>query len=89
MFTSFLLPAVCRRAHVLFTLFVLSAHSGIQQILCCIFCFVCLFLVSYVPNVTGFSGFSIIDCPLGFSNVYLLLLKKIGKGCTGISAVLM
>ena len=67
MFTSFLLPVVCMRAHVLFTLFVLSAHIVLY------FCFVCLRRVSYVPNVIRFSGFSILDCPLGFSNVYLLL----------------
>jgi hypothetical protein len=40
MFGSFLPPAVCRRAHVLFTSF---AHSGVQNILCCgVFCSSCL-----------------------------------------------
>jgi hypothetical protein len=28
---------VCRRANVLFTLFMLFAHSGVQHTLCCVF----------------------------------------------------
>ena len=36
MFGSSLPPIVCRRAHVLFTLFVF-AHSCVQHILCCVF----------------------------------------------------
>ena len=40
----------------------LFAYSGVQDILCCYFCFV-LRLVSYVPNVTSFSGLSVIVFP--------------------------
>jgi uncharacterized membrane protein len=40
----------------------LLAYSGVQDILCCYFCFV-LRLVSYVPNVTSFSGLSVIIFP--------------------------
>jgi hypothetical protein len=48
-------PVVCRRVHVLFTLFVFIASSGVQHILCCVlFCF-----SSYcVPYVASFSGLS-------------------------------
>ena len=49
-------PAVCRRGHVLFTLFVFV-------VLC--FCFVCRRPVSCVPNDASFSGLSIFDCPFG------------------------
>jgi len=66
MFGSPLPPVFCRRAHVLFTLFVLIAHSGVQHILCCGFRFVSLRLVSCVPSVTSFSGLSIFSCPFGF-----------------------
>ena len=38
MFVSSLFPVVCRRAHVLFTLFV---HSDVLHILCCVFFVVC------------------------------------------------
>ena len=34
--------------------------------LCRAICFVCLSRASCVPNVTSVSGFSILDCPLGF-----------------------
>ena len=44
MFGSSLPPVVCRRAHVLFTLFV---YSGVQYILC--FCFVLFFFVVCAP----------------------------------------
>jgi hypothetical protein len=43
MFGSSLPPVVCRRAHVLFMLFVFVCHSGVQHILCCVF--VMFFLV--------------------------------------------
>ena len=36
-----------------------------------IFCFAYLRLVSCVPNAVSFSGLFILDCPSGFSNVYL------------------
>ena len=41
----------------------LFAHSGVQQILCCVFCFVYIRLVFCVPIVPSFSGLSIRDCP--------------------------
>jgi len=59
-------PVFCRRAHVLFTLFVLFANSGVQHMLSWGFCFVCLCLVSCVPNVASFYGLSILICPFGF-----------------------
>ena len=37
MFDSFLPQVVCRRLHVLFTLFVFVCVSGAQHILCCVF----------------------------------------------------
>ena len=37
MFGPSLPPVVCRRAHILITLFVLVAHSGVQHIFCCVF----------------------------------------------------
>ena len=72
MFGFSLPPVVCRRSHVLFTLFV---YSGVQHILCCVFCFVCLRLELCISNVASFSGLSILDYPFGFSNVYLDSLK--------------
>ena len=56
MFGSSLPAVVCRRANVLFTLFMID----------CVWCFffVCLRLVS-VPYVANFSGLSIFDCPFG------------------------
>ena len=35
---------VCRREHVLFTLFVFVWHSGVQPILCCVFALIFFFL---------------------------------------------
>ena len=49
----------------------LLAHNDVQHILCCVFCFACLHLVSCVHNVASFSGLFILDCPFGFSSVYL------------------
>ena len=51
-FRSSLPPAVCRRAHVLFTLFVFS-YSGVQHILCCVF--VCLSSLAYI-NLFSHNG---------------------------------
>ena len=47
MFGSYLHTVVCRRAHVLFTLIVLFANSGVQYIhlYCFVFLFCCLRLV--------------------------------------------
>ena len=36
-FDSSLPPVVCKRAHVLFTLFVFVCYSGVQHMLCCVF----------------------------------------------------
>ena len=43
------LPVVCRRVHVLFTLYCLLAHSGVQHILCCVFV---LFFFVLCINIT-------------------------------------
>jgi hypothetical protein len=45
-------PAVCRKAHVLFTLFMFT-HSGVQHILCCVF--VCLSSLAYI-NLFSHNG---------------------------------
>jgi len=81
MFGSSLPPVVCRRDHVLLTLF---TFVGVQRMLCfvfglfvfvlCLCALCCQFLrmcpvlpVSQdVPCVASFSGFSIFDCPLCF-----------------------
>ena len=68
-FNSSLPLVACSRDHVLLTLFVLPAYSGVQHTLCCVFCFVCLCLV--YPKLTDS-----LDCPFlvalsVFSNVYL------------------
>jgi uncharacterized protein YebE (UPF0316 family) len=55
MFCSSLPPVDCSMAHVLFTLFVMFAYSGIQNILCCI---IVLFVFDY-PNVASFYILSI------------------------------
>jgi len=36
LYLSLLFLLVCRRYHVLFTLFAFFAHSGVQHILCCV-----------------------------------------------------
>ena len=38
----------------------------------CVFGFVCRSHVYCVPNVASFSAWFILDCPFGFSNVYLV-----------------
>ena len=62
MFSSSLPTVVCRRAHVLFTLFALFANIGVQYILCFVFVFFSLSCLSYVAS---FSGLSMYDCTLG------------------------
>jgi uncharacterized membrane protein YesL len=62
MFSSSLLPVVCRRAHVLFTLFV-CWRIVVSNTYCEVF--VLFVSSSCVPYVTGFSGLSIFDCPFG------------------------
>jgi len=79
MFGSSLPPVVCRRAHVLFTLFVFVCLEWcpIHFVLC--FCFVCFRLVCCVSYVASFSGLSLFDCHLVFSNVDLLYKKNNSK----------
>jgi hypothetical protein len=48
--------------HVLFTLFVLLAHSGVQHILCCVFVWFSSFCEHYVIS---FPGLPFLDCPIG------------------------
>jgi hypothetical protein len=36
LYLSLFFLVVCRRYHVLFTLFVFFVHSGVQHILCCV-----------------------------------------------------
>jgi hypothetical protein len=64
MFCLSLPPVVCRRAHVLFTLF---AYSGVQHILCCVF--LCL-LYPMMPVS--------LDCPfLIVLRYYLMFIRYI------------
>jgi hypothetical protein len=71
MFGSSLPAVVCRRARVLFTLFVF-VYSGIQHILCCVFGLFVLVLCTLCCQYLWIVYF---DCPLGilsiFTNVYL------------------
>jgi hypothetical protein len=71
MFGSSLPPFVCRKAHVLFTLFVFAwfAHSDVQHILCCYF--VCPRLVHVYPMLLVSLDFPLLLAPLVYSNVYL------------------
>ena len=55
MFGSSLPQVVCRRVHVLFTLFVVSNPHCVVFLFC--------FSSSCVPYVASFSGLSIFDCP--------------------------
>ena len=59
MFSSSLLPVVCRRAHVLFTLFVFVFVKWCQSHIVLCFWFG---LVSCVPYNACFSGLSLFDC---------------------------
>ena len=67
MFWSSLPPVVCRRPHVLFTLFVFVCNTY-----CVVFLLLFCFSSSCLPYVASFTGLSILDCPSIFSNVYLL-----------------
>ena len=61
MFGLSLSPVVCRREHVLFTLFV---YSGVQHILFGVF--VLFFIVLFfMPCVASFSWLSFLDCTFG------------------------
>ena len=55
MFGSSLPPVVCRRAHVLFTLFVFVLHSSVQHILCCVYVLFLFVLGHYVASFSGLS----------------------------------
>ena len=63
MFGSSLPPVVRERVHIYVCL-----RIAVSNIQCCVFLF-CL-CSSWVPNFASFSGFSILNCPFGFSNVY-------------------
>ena len=62
-------PVACRRAHVLFTLFVFACIQW-----CPTHIVLCFWILSStcVPYVASFSGLSIIDCPFGIP-------KRFGK----------
>ena len=72
MFGSSLPPVVCRRALVLFTLFVFALVEWCPTHIVLDFCFLCLRLVYHMLPVSR-------DCPLlitpsVFSNVYLVII---------------
>jgi hypothetical protein len=73
MFGSSLPPVACRRAHVLFTLFVFVCIYWCPTHIVLCFCFVFLRLVAYVAS---FYGLSILVDPSVFSNVYYLFVGK-------------
>ena len=77
MFDSSLPPAVCRRAHVLFTVFVLVCIYCLTHIVLC-FCCVCLSLVYPILTVSLDCSFLIVLSV--FSGVYLQFLW-IGPVC--------
>ena len=54
-------PVVCRRVHVLFTLFVVCLRIVVSNIHCVVF--LLCFSSSCVPYVASFSRLSIFDCP--------------------------
>ena len=68
MFGSSLPPVVCRRSHVLFTLFVFVCVRVVHHILCC--CFLFYFSPSCVSYVASFSGLPFLVASSVFSNVY-------------------
>ena len=70
MFGSFLPPVVCRRAHDLFTLLCLLAHSGVQHILGCVFA---LFFFVLYTICCQFLWIA----PSVFSNVYYMKLTVV------------
>jgi hypothetical protein len=61
MFSLSLPPVVCRRAHILFTLFVFVCIVVSNTYCVVFFCFVCLVLS--VHNTASFSELSILNCP--------------------------
>jgi len=73
LYLSLLFFVVCRRYHILFTLFVFSAHSGVQRILRCVFF---LFSSLFVPYVVKFSRFSIFALHFG---ILLRLFCRCGR----------
>jgi hypothetical protein len=77
MFGSSLFPVVCRKAHVLFTLFVFATYRGVQHILYCAFIF---------PRLLYHMWPVSLNCPFLmalplFSNVYLILTRRITTHC--------
>jgi len=67
LFCSSLPPVVCRRAHVLFMLFVFVFYTSVQHILCCV-------LVGFFRLVASFTGLSIFDCHFGI--LYRLFIES-------------
>ena len=79
MFGSSLPPVVCRRADVLFTLFVFVCVSWcLTHIELCLF-FMFVFVLSCVPYVASFSGLSVFDCPLRYSLTFIYRNSKSTK----------
>ena len=66
MFGSFLPPVICRRAHVLFMLFV---YSGVQHILCCVFV---LFFFVLCTQCCQFLSIVRFCLPLRYSLTFIL-----------------
>ena len=72
MFGSSLPQVVCRRSHVLFTLFVLFAYSGVNTY--CVFCYIHLPLCLVYPMLSVSLDCPFLLAPSIFSNVYLLVI---------------
>ena len=69
MFGSSLPPVVCRRAYVLFTLFMFASVLVVSNRYIVVFFF--CFSSFYAYYVASFFEWSIFDCPAVFSNIYL------------------
>jgi len=73
MFGSSFPPVDCRRAHVLFTLFVFVWHIVVFNTYCIVLCVLFCFSSTCVPCVASLSGLFFIDCP--FSIFQLLFIS--------------
>ena len=67
---------------VVFVFVLFLVYGGVQHILC--FYFVCL-LVNCVSSVASFPGLSILDCPFGFSKVYLQEMRQTISTCSQLT----
>jgi hypothetical protein len=56
-------PIVCRRTHVLFTIFFVCLPIVVSSAYCVVFLF--CFSSSFIPYVASFSGLSFCACPFG------------------------